>query len=205
MSTAFFASVRTSVFGGKLLQHQVEGIEKVLAYGSKYSFSNLHLAYILATIKHETAGWMQPIREGAWRRGSAYTDLQARNAVAQLYAKGIIRVNYAKPDNAGNSFYGRGLVQITHRENYQQFEDILGQPLVATPDLALDWDIALPVLFLGMARGLFRKGYALDMIQSTADFTAARQIVNGDMRKNGAAIAAIAMSFYIALETHDGP
>ena len=131
MDATFFNTVRP-LFGGKLRQGQVDGMNKIIEYGMRLGVSRVHLAYILATVYHETARWMEPIREGARRYGPNYTDAQSRQAVAVIFAKGIIRRNYALPDANGNSFYGRGLVQITHKENYAKYgiED--------DPDMALE-------------------------------------------------------------------
>lgn len=179
----FFDTVRP-LFGGRLIQHQVDGMNNIVEYGEKWGYSALHLAYILATAKHESADWMQPIREGARRFGPDYTDAQAKRAVASIHAKGIIRTNYALPAGPHRqSYYGRGLIQITWYDNYLKFERLLKKPLTAQPDLALEWDVALDILFLGMRDGMFRRGRSLAMIESPEDYKAARDIVNGDSHK----------------------
>lgn len=179
----FFDTVRP-LFGGRLNQYQVDGMNKIVEYAEKWGYSPLHTAYILATAFHETAKWMQPIREGARRFGPEYTDAQAKRAVASLHAKGIIRTNYALPTGPHRqSYYGRGLPQITWYDNYLKFERLLKKPLTAQPDLALDWDVALDIMFIGMRDGVFRRGRSLAMIQSTDDYKAARDIVNGDGHK----------------------
>ena len=179
----FFDTVRP-LFGDSLKQHQVDGMNKIVEYGEKWGYSPLHLAYILATAKHESANWMQPIREGARRFGPGYTDAQAKRAVASIHAKGIIRTNYALPTGPHNqSYYGRGLIQITWYDNYLKFERLLKKPLTAQPDMALEWDVALDILFLGMRDGMFRKGRSLAMIESPDDYKSARDIVNGDGHK----------------------
>ena len=179
----FFDTVRP-LFGGRLNQHQVDGMKNIVGYAEKWDYSPLHTAYIIATAFHETAKWMQPIREGARRFGPEYTDAQAKRAVASIHAKGIIRTNYALPAGPHRqSYYGRGLIQITWYDNYLKFERLLKKPLTAQPDLALDWDVALDILFLGMRDGMFRRGRSISMIQSTDDYKAARDIVNGDGNK----------------------
>lgn len=178
----FFDTVRPLF--GSLTQGQVDGMVKIVEYAEKWGYDPLHTAYILATTKHETANWMQPIREGARRYGPDYTDAQAKRAVASIHAKGIIRTNYALPAGPyGQSYYGRGLVQITWYDNYFKFARLLKQPLDQNPDLALGWDYALDILFLGMRDGMFRKDRSLDMIKSASDFKVARDIVNGDSHK----------------------
>lgn len=178
----FFDTVRPLF--GSLTQGQVDGMVKIVEYAEEWGYDPLHTAYALATTKHETANWMQPIREGARRYGPDYTDAQAKRAVASIHAKGIIRTNYALPAGPyGQSYYGRGLVQITWYDNYFQFARLLKRPLDQKPDLALEWDNALDILFLGMRDGLFRRGRSFAMIKSAADFKEARDIVNGDSAK----------------------
>jgi len=130
----FFDTVRPLF--GRLSQDQVEGIVKIVDYGEKWGYDPLHIAYALATTKHETANWMQPIREGARRYGPDYTDAQAKRAVASIHAKGIIRTNYALPSGPyRESYYGRGLVQITWYDNYLKFASLLKKPLDKNPAL----------------------------------------------------------------------
>lgn len=199
---AFFKTVRP-LFGGRLTQGQVDGMNKIVDYAVKWGYSVEDTAYVLATTFHETAKWMQPIREGARRYGPSYKDSSAKRAVASIYAKGIIRTNYALPAGPYNqSYYGRGLVQITWHANYKKFADLLNVDLERNPDLALDWDVALDILFLGMRDGLFT-GKSLDdvdAIDTYNDFIGARAIVNGDGRKNGKMIADEAVVFLKALK-----
>lgn len=181
---AFFFDTVRPLFGGTLNQYQVDGMNQIVAYAAEWGYSKLHTAYILATAFHESAHWMQPIREGARRFGPEYTDAQAKRAVASIHAKGIISRNYALPAGPHRqSYYGRGLVQITWYDNYLKFENLLKKPLTQNPDLALEWPVALDILFLGMRDGMFRRGRSLSMIQSVADYKAARDIVNGDGHK----------------------
>jgi len=58
----FFNHFRKS-FGDKLTQAQVEGADKILDEAQKRGVPLNQLAYILATVWHETAHTMQPIRE----------------------------------------------------------------------------------------------------------------------------------------------
>ena len=192
-------SILAPLFGGPLKPHQVDGVSRIVEYAHARRMSRLWLAYVLATVWHETGRWMQPIREGALRYGPAYTDAQSKRAVAAIHAKGIIRTNYALPDGPyKQSYYGRGLVQITWYDNYKKFEDDLGIPLTQYPDLALDWNYSLPITFDGMLKGKFTNK-SLSMILSTDDYTAARAIINGDTKTNGKAIADAAVAFYNAL------
>lgn len=178
----FYDTVRP-LFGGRLSQDQVDGMQRIVEYGEEWGYNPDDLAYILATAKHETGGWMQPIREGAYRFGPDYTDASAKRAVASIHAKGIISTNYALPSGPyGQSYYGRGLVQITWYDNYRKFAGILGVPLDQNPDLALEWDNALDIMFIGMRDGVFT-GKKLADFNLPAEFKQARVIVNGDSHK----------------------
>lgn len=195
MSKTFFDTVRPLF--GKLSQDRVDGMNRIILYAQDNAVSRVHLAYILATVFHETAAWMQPIREGARRYGTNYTDARSRRAVAAIHAKGIISRNYALPDAAGNSFYGRGLVQITHKYNYEQFG------IADDPERALEWEKALEITFRGMRGGMFRKGHSLATCTDTHhNYVAARGIINGDVRKYGVRVAQYADTFYAALEDY---
>jgi hypothetical protein len=187
-----------------LRQHHVDGCNAIVAAAKKRGWRRAWLAYALATAYHETGRWMQPIREGGHRRGPGYSDASARRAVASIYAKGIISRNYALPAGPyGQSYYGRGLVQITWYDNYLRLGERLGlgTALAENPDLALDMDLAIDLLLVGMEEGLYTSKKLADYDLPT-EFRAARRIINGDVRKNGQMIADYAMHFYRALE-HD--
>jgi len=128
-------------------QETINGFEAILAYWETAEFERKKmLAYILATAYHETKRKpMQPVREGFCR-----TDNGSRKAVANLFRRQIIRRNYAIPHPNGNSYYGRGLVQLTHGDNYKMLgrEMGLGDRLYKTPDMALDLVYSVQIHFL---------------------------------------------------------
>ena len=157
----FYKRLRGSMFPNGLKQSQVEGIERILdrwEYG--YPAGDLRwLAYMLGTVLHETDRTMQPIEEyehggGRW---------------------------YAQPDpQTGLRYYGRGLVQITHKSNYQKMGDRLGKDLVNHPELALDPGISVEILVVGMTEGRFT-GVSLNNYfrEDHEDWIKARRIING--------------------------
>lgn len=147
--TVFFEYVRKLPFGGRLTPDNVEGLNKILDYrASKYpTMPDVQLAYILATVFHETAGTMQPIKE---RGGETY-----------------LRSKKYYP------WYGRGLIQITWKENYAKYG-------IKNPDDALTWPVALRVLFDGMVTGKFTGKKLSDYFNpNKEDPIWARSIVNG--------------------------
>lgn len=145
----FFNRIRQSVFGGKLTQKQVEGIEKVLDYReAKWPKMSLaELAYVLATDTHETAHTMQPITE---RGGAKYLQ--------------------SKPYWP---FIGRGLVQITWERNYKLFGVSPPEKALEWPTAL---DVLFRGMILGMFTG---KKLADYIGVGKCDYVAARRIVNG--------------------------
>jgi putative chitinase len=162
----YFDCVRGSLFGGSMTQDQVIGQEAILLRWEIEPLSDdlRHLAYALSTTMHETANTFQPIEE---YQGS--------------------KQSYGQVDpETGQAYFGRGYVQLTHRENYSKATAELG--LLGDDDLewhaerALDPAIAADVMFFGMTYGWFRPPNKLDLYFSdVADDTyGAREIINGD-------------------------
>jgi hypothetical protein len=184
-----------------------DGILRIIKYGYQNNYSTAEIAYNLATAGHETAYWYQPIREGATRFGPNYTDAQSRAAVQSALASGRIKKDYVRPIN-GRSYYGRGLVQITWIDNYKKYEDLTGRPLVLQPDLALDWEIALFIMYDGINKGRFRKRKFSDYVKPDAvpthmQYSQARDIVNGDASTVGAKVGRDSLDWYVVLRKHD--
>lgn len=194
----FFDAIRP-LFKG-LSQSQVDGINRLLDAFLLHALvlDRRHLAYILATSLHETGRRMQPVREGF-----AKTDAGARAAVANLFARGKISRNYALPNEAGRSFYGRGDVQLTHEDNYRRMGRLLGIDLADNPDLALVAAISARILIEGITRGLSLKGdftgRAIEdyIAGNRCDYVGARRTVNGTDKAE--TIAGYARRFEAAL------
>lgn len=180
---AFFDSVRADPFGGRLSQGQVDGMAAIIECCARHLPGDepCRTAYCLATALHETAGTM-----GAVRETLAESDAEAVARLDRAYAAGRlpqVRAAYWRPDAEGRCWFGRGLVQLTHRRNYERLSAATGIDLVANPGRALELDVAAAVLVIGMARGLFTDR-RLDQYfhGETADWTGARAIVNGTDR-----------------------
>lgn len=190
--TTFFAYARKAPFGGRLTQSQIDGIGAIFhAWEMTGETSIKYLAYILATVFHETGGRMEPVREGF-----ATTDAGARRAVRNR--------SYAAPDPiTKHVYYGRGFVQITWADNYKRLGKIIAQPLYEQPDLALRPDISAAILVEGMLMGAFtgrklRHFFDDDM----DDAIGARAIING--KDKAALIAGYYKSFFDALNHAKG-
>jgi predicted chitinase len=121
---------------------------------------NTQIAYVLATVEHETAGTFKPVREAFWLT----EDWRRRNLPYYPY-------------------YGRGYVQLTHRFNYQTYSNLLRFDLVRNPDLVMEPKIALFILIDGMAKGRFTgKRLGQYVNANRTDFVNSRRVVNGTDR-----------------------
>lgn len=115
------------------------------------------IAYVLATTEWETAQTFKPVREAFW--------------LSEEWRRTNLRYF---------PYYGRGYVQITWKNNYKRFSDILGVDLVANPDLAMEPNTALFILVYGFKTGAFTGRKISDYINSqSTDFFHARQCING--------------------------
>jgi len=182
--TAFFNSIRPSLFGGSLSQGQADGMNfKMDQWRDKmYSRDPRTAAYCLATSYHETGGMMEPVREGFCK-----TDEEAR---AYVKKNGY---DYAAVDPVtGEVYYGRGDIQTTWPENYKKAgqETGRGDELYLAPEKMLDAKISADCLFQGMFEGWYRKSsdgkrQTLERYfnDTTNDPYGAREIVNGDKSK----------------------
>ena len=121
------------------------------------------IAYILATAQHESASF-NTLTEYA--SGEAY---EGRQDLGNTQA------------GDGVKYKGRGFAQLTGRNNYQKYSDILGKDLIGNPDqLSEDPHTAAFILVHGMKTGHFT-GVGLDKYigNGKADYRNARRIVNG--------------------------
>lgn len=164
----YFDSVRGPLFGGSMTEGQVIGQEAILTCweADPLSADNRHIAYALATTKHETANEMLPISEYGKGQGMPY--------------------GVEDPPGSGNVFYGRGYCQLTWADNYKrataELELTYEDDLYDYPDRALDPAIAADVMLYGMTEGWFRSPNTLSkFFNDTADDPyGAREIINGD-------------------------
>lgn len=181
----FFDTVRATLFGGKILKSQTEGLTAILDTWDKYEFiDDRWLAYMLATTFHETDRRMQPIEE----YGKGYR---------KDYGTNLTQSRHRYKDTKA-IFYGRGFVQLTWYENYQRAGRKLGIDLLQHPELALKPDIAARIMFEGMTQGWFT-GRKLEHYfnPDKDDWVNARRIINKLDRAQ--TIADYGLKFYAAL------
>lgn len=194
----FFQVISESLFPNGLRQSQVDGAEAILdAWESAHADKDDRwLAYILATAYHESAHTMQAVRETL-----ANSDDQAISRLETAWNAGKlpwVKTPYWRKDEDGRSWYGRGLVQLTHKKNYAALGERLGVDLVADPDLALDPDIAVKIIIAGMIEGLFTSRKLKEFFDGdTDDWPGARRIING--LESADKLAGHGRAFYKAL------
>lgn len=174
----FFDGIRDSIHRGSMTQEQVASYDAIFDAAEAYPVVDVrHLAYIFATTRGEVGSGMQPVREIGKGKGRPY----------------------GKPDpKSGQTYYGRGFVQLTWADNYRSLGKRIGVDLYNNPDLALDRTIAARVLVIGMMEGLFTGKRLSDYIVKTmTNFEDARRIINGTDR--AAEFATIARKYHTAL------
>ncbi|MBB6486853.1 murein L,D-transpeptidase catalytic domain-containing protein [Rhizobium lusitanum] len=166
-------------------QTQIAGIKAIIdGFEGQLPGADVRwLAYMLATALHETAAKMEPVREAFWNSE------EWRKAHLPYFP-----------------YYGRGYVQLTHKENYKRAGDDVGADFVTYPDLALRPDYAAHVMCIGMKEGWFRADsdgrHTLGRYFSERvdDPVGARKIINGKEKKIVAGkkttVAAIIAGYY---------
>lgn len=152
----FFAAYRTAF--GPLKQSQVDGLEFLIDRIEADCPDSLEqAAYMLATVKHETADTYEPVRE-AFKKTEEWREKNLKYW----------------------PWYGRGYVQLTWRDNYVLAGKKIGLDLTTDPDVAMQPLIAYSILLRGMAEGWFTTKKLADYIDgSKVDYKGARKVVNG--------------------------
>lgn len=210
----FFAAVKTSVFGGKFTQAQVDGIDAILdACAAEGVTDGRHIAYILATPMIETGGTFVPIKESLnYSSESLVSKFSKRITAAQAKAYGRNSKHAANQEAIANIIYGgawglknlgntllgdgwlyrgRGLPQLTGERLYSW------AGYAESPDAVADLKVSADIMVKAMRDGIFTTKKLSDYLNDkTTDFVNARRIVNGTDR--AADIAAYAQKFYAA-------
>jgi hypothetical protein len=154
----FFDAYRRE-FGSIKTVAQVSAAEELLSFmAGDQSLTDIRCAaYMLATVKHETADTYLPVREAYWRSESW------RESNLRYYP-----------------WYGRGYVQLTWEFNYIKASTELDVDLTTSPDAAMKPDVAYQIMSDGMRKGWFTGKRFDDYITRPAtDYRGARRIING--------------------------
>lgn len=164
----FFATVRP-LFNGHFTPEQMDGMRAIVAYpvdDPRFTY------YMLATAFHETSQEMQPINE---RGGNSY--FHDRYDIGGSHPAIAHDLGNIHPGD-GVLYHGRGLPQLTGRANYNKLGERLGIDLIGNPDLALQDDIAVKIMAVGMTEGLFTGRKLATYFNATTDdpFNARRTV-----------------------------
>jgi putative chitinase len=196
----FYDLMRAGILGPTLSPGEVSGTNALLDAldGLPLSWA----AYALATTYHEVAGTMQPIHE---KGGVAYFTRMYDPPPEGHRPKVAAELGNTERGD-GPRYAGRGYVQLTGRRNYRKGQQILNEPLLDNPVLAMRPDLAARILREGMVEGWFTgQGFARHLPAasqplaraSRIQFQNARRIINGTDR--AALIAGYAVQFQEAL------
>jgi predicted chitinase len=165
-------------------------LKKVLEFASedKNLKSVNHLAYLLATAKVESdyslERWESDYVCG--KIGVKYKDKPCKSAINYYCSTKGGKQNYCdgKPkDKRGLPYFGRGLIQITWKENYKKYGDKIGVNIVDNPEKVFipENSYNLAIAYLSEKKGSLKKS-AFDWVDEN-DLTRARKSVNGGTKK----------------------
>lgn len=151
----FYTKVVANLFNGSLSEKQQSGLSDIFDEWVKQENDDIRLlAYILATIYHETGRKMQPVKE--------YGN--------EAYLKSKKYYPY----------YGRDLCQTTWIYNYQKVKDFSGIDVVKEPELIGQMPLAATVVITFMLKGWYTGKKLSDYFNDTKeDALNARRIING--------------------------
>lgn len=178
----FYNALRSKL---NLTEQNVFGMEKHLDYAEQKGVSIFYLPKILATSWWESGQTMHPVVEAYW--------------MSETWRKNNLRYY---------PHHGRGLIQVTWDYNYIAVAKMLGLPdnfFIKNPDALLEWEYALPALFVGMELGIYTGKKLSDYIdfvdesdqEDLREFANARRIVNGTDKQ--VTIGKLALTFEHAL------
>ena len=166
---AFINRLRTYQLYQNLNQGQIDGMNAILDEWEIRELTDRRwLAYILATVYHETDKKMQPIEE--YGRGDGKT-----------YGRKLkySRVAYDKPDKI---YYGRGHTQNTWFEIYEKLTKANDKEwdFLNEPELLLTTAPSIWATFYAMTTGLYTGVKLSQYFNNTKeDSIGARKIING--------------------------
>lgn len=146
------------LFNGSLSPSQQSGIETIISEAGE-EIDKRHLAYILATVFHETGRKMQPIEEAGY--------LSKDKQLAYLTKKEYY------------PYYGRDLVHTTWKANYQKVKDFCEVDCINNPELIGQMPLAAKVAITFMLKGCYTGKKLADYFNSEkSDSVNARRIIN---------------------------
>lgn len=154
-------------------------------YGNEKKCCNkFRIAYMLATVKHETGHTFNPVEEANWLSWKSrkkyfedmYDPVLGKNETRKNKA---IEIGNTSPGD-GVKYYGRGYVQITGKTNYQKMTDKFNVDFINDMTKVTEHEWAMKILIYGSEDGVFTgKNLSKYISDSKQDYTNARRVING--------------------------
>ncbi|MGK6342036.1 hypothetical protein ACMGDK_07350 [Chryseobacterium sp. DT-3] len=143
-----------------------------------------HIAYMLATAKHETGETFDPVEEANWLSWNVrkkyfeemYDPILGKNEKRRSMA--LENENTAQGD--GEKYFGRGYVQLTWKKNYRRMQEKFKVNFVDNRNNALDHELAMKIMIYGSEEGIFTGMKLSNYINDNKkDYYNARRVING--------------------------
>lgn len=178
----FFDRLRgTPLFPRTLSQEQVRGMDALLDAAEEFEVNDpRHIAYVLASVYHETGGGMFPVKETVMphHKNRNPSDAEVKRRLNRAFKAG--KLPWVRSKYWENGMFGRGQIQLTHASNYARLGKRLQIDLEGNPDLALDPKISARIAMVGCLDGLFTGARLQHYFNNKVDDPyLARRIVNG--------------------------
>ncbi len=179
---ALFLTMYGAEFG-RVTENQTAGLNSLLDYfGEDADVNDVRwMAYMLATVKIETAHTFRPIEEigkGAGRK----THRNRKTGKIETWYGTPVEVT-CDGRRIQHVYYGRGYVQLTWHEHYVSMGAVFNRDLECHPELAYqDAALSYKIMSHGMRTGAaFANGRKLEdyINQNETDYIRARALVNG--------------------------
>jgi len=165
-------------------------LRKVLYFASKDKKLNSinHLAYLLATAKIESDFSLQRWESDyvCGEIGVKYKDKPCQSAIDYYCSTKGGKLDYCKgkpKDKRGLPYFGRGLIGLTWKENYDKYGKKIGVDLVNNPEKVFvpENSYKIAIEFLNEKKGSSNKS-TFDWVDE-GNLTQARKSVNGGTKK----------------------
>lgn len=164
------------------LRKVLNSLNSYYATSVEYKPNLYKLAYMLATIRHETYHYTtaeffsEKPEIGGVSYFNKYDPVLANTPKRRERA--IKNGNTAQGD--GFKYRGRGCVHLTWKNNYKKAQDKFDVNFVDSPDLAGDFKYAVPIMIWGMEEGMF-SGKKLNGYINAGEinYVGSRYIING--------------------------
>ncbi|WP_341520832.1 hypothetical protein AABC73_21295 [Pseudomonas sp. G.S.17] len=180
----------------------VENLRKIISainiyYASAALRPNIYeVSYMLATARHETYHYPtgEYFSEKPEVGGISYFNKYDPVFAADHEGRERAKMNGNTEEGDGYKYRGRGCVHLTWKNNYRKFSKLLSFDFVTDPSAAAKFEYSVPIMIVGMTKGLFTGKKLGDYFSATKiDYSSARYIINGTNQKE--LIASYAVRF----------